>query len=287
MAAIAVSAIAWLVVIGGAARAEVPVAPGQQYVGGTRVVFSEIGVSLEIPSEWIGTLPPGAEIFLMASNTRPGMILGFPIEGGVAAVAAQMGQPVPIDASLTLVPVAPPTVAGQRVSGRYRAADPTRPIEGYGVAVVGDTGVTVGLLALGPREEASYREGLVDGVAGGLRFAKAAAPAAPAGSGGDWDARLRGRQLNYFSGSSDFRVHNRIALCSDGRFEARFTDSSGGITGYGTARSGGSGSWRIAGASLQLQYGDGSTASYSLERRGEQTFLDGTRWLVGGNDYCP
>ena len=48
---------------------------GQQYPGGTRVNFPSLGVSFVVPDEWTGQVPPGAEAFVMGSQTRQGLLI--------------------------------------------------------------------------------------------------------------------------------------------------------------------------------------------------------------------
>ncbi len=119
---------------------------------------------------------------------------------------------------------------------------------------------------------------------------------------GFWKQRLTGRKLQYFSrysssgvgGFSGYTENKQLSLCSDGSF--LFSgDFSGAINVPGASanlgnRGGNAGSWKIVPqlkqAVLQLNFADGSQASYTLGIEDGKTFLNGNRWYLDDKSDC-
>ncbi len=120
------------------------VEPGVQYAAGTRVGAVELGISLVIPAEWVGVNPPGTELFVLGSNTRPGMVvaMGDEVEGMEAAVQ-MLSEPLPVDDGLILQPAGEPQVRGRELTQRYAAQVQGQEITGEAHAMVSDQGMGI------------------------------------------------------------------------------------------------------------------------------------------------
>ena len=77
MRSIIVGAAALTLLAGSLQAQFTEIEPGVQYAAGTRVGAVELGISLVIPAEWVGVNLPGTELFVLGSNTRPGMVVAM------------------------------------------------------------------------------------------------------------------------------------------------------------------------------------------------------------------
>lgn len=111
-----------------------------------------------------------------------------------------------------------------------------------------------------------------------------------------WFEIIGGRQVaafdRYSSGGSTsggYQSEKRATLCTDGTFAFRSSSSSSisgdGISASSSSSDAGEGRWRIytqAGASVvELRWNSGEISQHRLERRGNEIYVDGERFLRG------
>lgn len=109
-----------------------------------------------------------------------------------------------------------------------------------------------------------------------------------------WKKYLTGQRVAYRSTRGGMSAREDYSLCSDGTFiqssgSSGYTDGSG-VSVYAHGSNNGSGRWRlqsIAGKPhIIFNYYGGDSEEYSLEDRGGQTWLNGTRYFVVENNQC-
>src|SRR5690606_3804958 len=103
----ALVAVALLVAGGPAGAAEpdyVEVAPDTPYPPGTRVGLTALGLSFEIPPDWIGRMPAGSEFLFLASHTEPGLVLVTARKATLDEARAFFAQPLPPHAATVAHP---------------------------------------------------------------------------------------------------------------------------------------------------------------------------------------
>ena len=111
-----------------------------------------------------------------------------------------------------------------------------------------------------------------------------------------WFEIIGGRQVaafdRYSSGGSTYggyQSEKRATLCSDGTFTFRSSSSSSisgdGISASSSSSDSGEGRWRIrsefGSAIVELRWSNGETTQHRLERRGDEIFVDGERFVRG------
>jgi hypothetical protein len=267
--------------------------PGVRYQGGATVGVAALGLSFDIPAGWMGTLPPGAEIFLMGSETEPGLIVVVADQvGSLEEAAASLNEPLPIDTGLVLHPDGAAKREGRRFTQSYSAMAGGQKLVGWAQGIVGPTNIGVAFVAVGPEASAFRYAAVVDEIFSSLELIEpkvhAAAATEPAGST-SWDAMIRGMKLHYLYTASGYSEEEEIDLCADGTFARR---NEGGGFGGGTPgasgawQGGGSGHWSIDGNVLRLRYPDGEVGSYTLSLDGDKLLLNGSRYFRVATDRC-
>src|SRR5262245_25682256 len=110
-----------------------------------------------------------------------------------------------------------------------------------------------------------------------------------------FDQRLRGHKLylfhNYNSGygSGGMNSQKTLLLSANGVYHFNRSSSvsiyTGGASGSSASQGGAQGRWRIYESGgkvlLELAPNAGAAETIELTAKGSQTFLNGTRWLVG------
>lgn len=272
--------------------APVEVAPGVTYEAGAEIGVASLGVSMTVPAGWRGQLAPSGEALVLGSTTVPGLLLVMVEPATLDQAKAAMAEPVVLDPTATLVPTGAPVVDGRRVRASYRV--PQQPgMAGRGLAVVGEHGAGVALLAAGPEAQGDAYVALLDGVAGTLKFGPPSAPApaaapAPATSSGPWATSLRGRRLHYLYTNNGFSDEWKLDLCADGTFRYRTSSSSSSFQTGSLSMSGRDGGvWTVAGDRIHLVYADGSTEDATLSGGGRAVYWSGTKTWVEDAVDCP
>lgn len=274
----------------GAAFAAPPdVVPGRTYAGGTAVSFPALGVTVVLPDAWQGVLTPSGDAFVLGSETEPGLLLMIAEPGSSAAsLRMALSEPLPLDDATTLVPEGDPAPADGGLETTYTVAGQPG-LRGLARGFVTARGTAIGLVAVGPADRLGAYRSTLRAMAHSIseHAPRAHAPA----ESGDWAARLRGMALVSMQSGDGHARKRQISFCSDGEY--RYADdesyaSSDAIGDFSYAGAGGDrGRWRVEGGVLLLSSADGPTSRHVLERRGEQTFMDGERWLLVDRSVCP
>lgn len=105
-----------------------------------------------------------------------------------------------------------------------------------------------------------------------------------------WQTFLRGKHLIYFYTTSGFSERTDIYLCSSGGFVFRSDASSLSNNGSGAVGANSDGNWKISpnGASLILEFRNGTTREYKISRRqgNNEIGLNGNRFLIQTQNEC-
>ena len=262
--------------------------PSQVYQAGARVGASSLGVSFVIPEEWVGTLPQESDFFAMQSNTRTGLILvsGDEITSMQEAIGL-LSEPLDIDGTNVLQPVAAPVVEDGELTQSYRLVVGGQELTGEAHAFVSPHGIGLVYVAIGPVAQADYYRGLATDLAASTELTTPVAePAGSGGSDGTWDSMVRGYKLHYITSSSGYNNEEQIDLCTDGTFAK---SSEGGAVGglvSGAWQDGGSGRWSISNGQLLLTYPGGQVQSYDFSLDDSKLLLNGYRYFRVATDRC-
>jgi hypothetical protein len=291
----------------------VDVQPGQEYQSGTRVNFPALGISFDIPQQWIGGLPQGSSAFLMGSNSQPGLVVVLSHQAkSNDELVSYLNQPLPLDENMVLRVSGQPQVDGEWVNADVSTSDGSGTYQGYLKALVRREGTGIVIVAIGPQEQAGYYRQLAGEIATSVRET-ATTSAAGQGAGDqqpsaansalaqEWDQFLRGKRLTYLhsysSGSAGgYSTHYELDLCSDGSFfyydRSHVSVDTGGAFGYSGGTTTNTGQWRITSQGGQIvaeiRWQDGQTDYSLLEYVDNKTYVDGQRWFVtSDNSSCP
>lgn len=265
----------------------VEVAPETPYASGTRVGVTALGLSFEVPPNWIGRLPQGSEFLFLASHTEPGLVLVTARQVTLEEARAFFSQPLPLDASTIAQPAGAPTVEGQIIRQQYTVATPQGSMTGQAVAKLGTAG-GVAFLAFGP--DASAARTLADRLLGSVVEHPLPKPGeAPTGA---IASALRGKKLLYMRTVGGFSDEEHIHLCSDGT--ARTSASTTGVSPTGTDfgsyndRSRSQATWTVRGDQLLVISPNGSTRRWQVTLSGDGSArIEQSNWWIRPQNVCP
>lgn len=269
-------------------------APGTQYEPGTRIRAAASGVSWVLPAAWLGGIPQGQSLFLMGSNTEPGVGGVFLFTGASEEdIQSQMAGPQDLGDGVVLEPAgALERPAAGRLAQDYAGGE----YAGRALAVRGPAGQCAVYFFAGPAGEMPRYRTLLDGLAASTRFF------APDNSGlvAEWRALLAGMMLkrmsSYTSGlSGGYNSEATLHLCADGSFSYASSSVTSidvpGASGGGVSQDASSGSWSLETSGtevvLVLRHDRGEMTRHALGYDGEKTFLDGERVFRVPSDGCP
>lgn len=104
----------------------------------------------------------------------------------------------------------------------------------------------------------------------------------------EWQTFLRGKHLLYLNTNNGYSARRDIYLCSNGTFASSNGDSSISINGTVATSGKGSGTWSVSGASLILNFNNGSVSEYTLSTRqaSNEIGLNGNRYFVKSDAGC-
>jgi hypothetical protein len=263
------------------------------------VEAAELGAAFTVPRGWQGVWPPEAEMFVMRSETDPGLhVLAMAEEASPRELEALMSEQIDLGDGISLAPAGPVSHEADHLVARYQVRGAQSPLSAYARARAGSNGIAIAFLALAPAESLAGLEPVVTSLIEGTTLA-APAPAAAGGSGTQasgsqqtWAEYLRGKYIVRYHTSSGYTDEQHLWLCSDGSFARRGAAGGFGGGASGAAQSDSTGRWQAEGAgasgTLVLAYPDGSVARYALSWDYEKSrlFLDGERWLHDDNQRC-
>lgn len=284
---------------------------GEVYEAGSTVQSSEAGLSLTIPSGWLGAMPQGVNAFVIQRQGAQDTILVQAERMDKQSVLALMNQPITLDQGLILTPLSKATEKSGVISGKYSVSGQYAHARGEIRSVVGEYGVSVALIGLGFSEGEPGKT--LDSLVGTVKFqapveTRKKAGESSAGGGKSWADYMRGRYIVYYYTGSGYHEEDHIWLCSDGSFYR--SNSSGGFGGGASGAFGGKGSgqWSATGVLpgegvLTLTSGPGvfegnttfgdwkeqrgaSQASFRLSLQNNKLYLNGDQWLRDSNKRC-
>lgn len=107
-------------------------------------------------------------------------------------------------------------------------------------------------------------------------------------AGSQWQTFLRGKHLLYLNTNNGYSARRDIYLCSNGSFVSSNGDSSISINGTVATSGKGSGTWKVSGANLILNFSSGEFSEYTLSTRqsGNEIGLNGSRYFVQNDAGC-
>ncbi|MFN7933996.1 MAG: hypothetical protein U0R19_11750 [Bryobacteraceae bacterium] len=274
------------------APAPAPAAPVA--MGAAEADASDLGFRFTPPAGWNAQRVPAG--FALQSTSKQGMILVLGhTERDINKLKQQASEGLQDGSSVDLRPLGPPqminaSTVGVDLSGTIQQ----QPAKARALAILSPHGG--GALIIAGAGSAIYTAeyaALADAVARSLRFQKVDASSAIT----QWDRRLRGKLLHYFSryssggggGFSGTSEHNTLNLCADGTFLYR-GDFNGAINVPGASATVGgnpnvnAGRWRIvpqaSHAALELTSAAGGASVWTLADDAGKTMLNGKRWMV-------
>lgn len=265
----------------------VEVAPETPYSPGTRVGVTALGLSFEIPANWIGRLPQGSEFLFLASHTEPGLVLVTAQKVTLDEARAFFTRPLPLDATTVAQPTGAPSVEGRILRQTYAVTTPQGAMTGQAVAKLGEAG-GIAFLAFGPDEAAARA------LAARMLESVAEHPLPKPGEAptGALASMLRGKELLYMRTSGGFSDEEHIYLCSDGTAQTRATTTGTSATGtdfgsyVGSDR--GRATWTVRGDQLLVIAPDGSTRRWPVAVRGDGSVGVGQpNWWIRPQQVCP
>lgn len=276
---------------------------GGQYQAGTRVNSSMHGASFVVPQAWIAAARADAPALVMGSNSRAGVGLVLATVGASAQdIGSYFSQPQDMGNNVTLQPTGPASLRGSRITVNYTSAQ----YAGQALGVIGPNGNAVVFFIAGPQDQAAYYAGLLEGMAGSLKFSPPKASAIL----GQYTNAIRGKKLYSFKYSGSSSTNNSFGssserswwLCSDGSYAYSGNAESGGNfnTGGSTPQDlggvasqssrGDTGRWRVlilgSNVVLLLQAQNGGVSTYALSNNGKSITLNGAEVTINANDRC-
>ena len=276
---------------------------GVVHPAGAELSVAGLGLRFTVPAGCEGALSAEVGGLVLACEGRQGLALaageaGVDLDGLKAALSASL----PLDPAFTLVPRGGPQVDGQRLRVDYSVAQ-APDHGGMGLAVAGDNGTGVLLLAAAPTGELPAWQQSLEALAASLRFSAPGAPAAAGVSAAGVSApsagppqgaladTLRGKRLRYLHSNTGFTDEWSIDLCSDGSFRYRRASSafSSGFSGDFSAATEDvqGGAWSVQGQELTLRYEQGAVEQAPLVQQRDGWYHGQTRYfLVDENDTC-
>lgn len=265
----------------------VEVAPDTPYSPGTRVGITALGLSFEIPPNWIGRLPTGSEFLFLASHTEPGLVLVTARTVTLDEARAFFSRPLPLDAFTVARPTGAPTVEGRIVRQSYAVATHGGAMTGQAVAKLGEAG-GIAFLAFGP--DAAAARALAERMLGSVVEHPLPRPGeAPTSA---LAAALSGKELVYLRTSDGFSDEEHVFLCSDGT--ARTSATTVGVSATGTdfgsyvGTDRGRATWTVRGDQLVVIAPDGSTRRWSVSLRDDGSVgVAQPHWWVRPQQVCP
>ena len=278
------------------------------------VFYDQLGIGFTIPEGWLGQEANG--MFLMGSNTIPGLLLIMPQEAtSLEAMKADLSNGYADAMGTNLMPVGGLTDLGRQSFGTiYAGTLEGQPAKGYVIAAYNTLGQEVCILAVTlANMYTDAHETAAKTVWKSLHFEKpkvvqnkaVATQAAP--KGWDWKYELSGVKLtykeSYYSStytdggiSGGYEINNVFDLCPAGYFVYYGSNnmSAGGdySSAYSSGSNRGSGTWDVndknGQAILTLKFNNGEVWTYNLEWKDKKLFMNGKRYFrTWTGEYAP
>jgi hypothetical protein len=276
--------------------------PQTQYQGGATVKNSYFGIGLTIPQGMVGAFndDTGAQALVAGSNT---VGLGFMLlfQNGVNTQTYQnlLAQPFPIQETV-LEPQTAPSIQGNTVTSQ--TADFNRGVIGRHVALIGQNGSSVLLIAFAAQDLENELNRTVKTLIGSIKFFKSIIASNDTKAQKTWTNQLSGKTLvrsntsnsnsgNGFAGTSS---ETRLTLCRDSSYQyiskSIASVSAAGISDSSSSQDGSQGRWAVEFASanglvLVLTEPTGLQRRMAVSFRANRLFLN-NQPVVVSNSGC-
>lgn len=270
-----------------------------------KVSYPTLGIEFNVPEGWKGQ--ETEQGFLIVSNTERGLIaITTHTYKNLDAVKQEAAMGISEGSNIQLQLAGSFNQLAQKAIGaEFTGLVQGQSARAYVAGVINPYGTGVSIMALTTTEYYSTRYvELVKQIVSSLKFS--APKIGPIVA--EWSQTLQGATLTYMnsyysSGPSyggymtggGYSSKVIIQLCRNGQFSDSRNSSlsvdTGGAFGGSSGSNQDSGRWRVianvkGGASLQLNYPDGSVGEYALEYKDKKTFLNGTRYFRTYDSPC-
>ncbi len=280
----------------------IPVSRAQQLPN--HVEFSELGLSLDIPTGWVGQLSDDAVI--LGHHNLPGlMILTENLNHDVTTLKQQALQGLH-DENIQLQAKGDFLIkSNNRVEGMYTGYFNGAEVSCFAIGLINGMGKGMNILIITEKNQFNDQHiHAANQLADSVKFYQAK----DSNITTQWKKHLAGNQLKYmntqggsdysggYSGSSAVR---QIDLCTNGQFSyysnshSSFSGGASGADGFGYANSNGQGegTYQIHSIGnesvLILNFNTGESVEYNLTVSAEEhTLLDGNRYFVVDSEIC-
>ncbi|WKZ60132.1 MAG: hypothetical protein QY309_01335 [Cyclobacteriaceae bacterium] len=268
-----------------------------QYEGNRQLKISSLGISFTIPSGWMGGVPQGSSVMVLAEASNEITLIVTASEMDEQSVFGELQKQIPIDGGISISPIGLVKKEGKRWWGNYRVDGVAQEMKGYVEARLGDHGVGVGCIVVAlPGALERGKQGASQ-LLQSLTFAKPIVPTTNTQAAGitqPWNEYLKHKSLKYYYTQGDFSDSDFITLCSDGSYARKKRTYSGGVTGTGSLNSTDYGRWKAQGqgdvGTLTLTSQDGSQAEFRIEygqgNKGTGIYLNGNRYYAEATNEC-
>lgn len=265
--------------------AAVPLQPGQQYPGGTKLEVQAGGMAVVVPEGWFALQPHGSAMLVLTPDEQSdeqSYVMATAEVVTLDEVRAFLSNPLPLGNGVVLQPQGSPTQDGQDLVMPYAVKGGVEPYEASGRARWFSNGVVVVVFALAKAGELEPTRRVADQFLANVTIMEGS---------DDWQPYLKGRHLVRYHTVTGHTEERHIYLCADGHFRKTFRASNLSGTGSVVAASGHAGRWQAIGSGnvgwLILHFDDGRRSEFELEFRDNKMYLDGEQWLKDTNSYCP
>ncbi|MBX2968134.1 MAG: hypothetical protein KF803_02080 [Cyclobacteriaceae bacterium] len=268
-----------------------------QYEGNTRLKISSLGISFTIPSGWMGGVPQGSSVMVLAEASNEITLIVTASEMDEQSVFGELQKQIPIDGGISISPIGLVKKEGKRWWGNYRVDGVAQEMKGYVEARLGDHGIGVGCIVVALPSALERGKQGASQLLKSLTFTKPVTPTTNTTAAGitqPWSEYLRRKSLKFYYTQGDFSDSDFITLCSDGSYARKKRTYSGGVTGTGSLNSTDYGRWQAQGqgdsGTLILISQDGSRAElriqYGQGNKGTGIYLNGSRYYAETTTEC-
>jgi len=261
--------------------------------------YPTLGISFTIPDGWVGQ--EGEGVYLMGSNTLPGVVLVIPSstasleamrqEARVGVVDQATGTNLQLSGDIQ-------DLSNQAIGAEFSGMLEKQPAKAFIIGAYNPYGQSVSIMAVTLTDK--YGEqypAVAKKVWQSLQFRKPVVPPVV----DQWKERISGTRLTYMESYSSIDYSNpnytsgggyskeeKIDLCPQGSFNYndKFDMSVSVPNSGGNAnnRDRGAGRWTVIANNqgqpvLQLQFSSGEVYEYVLSMEGDKTFLNGNRYF--------
>lgn len=260
--------------------------------------FPSLGISLTIPSGWLGQENEAG--YVMGSHSDPGLILIMPHQTqdleqlkleASQGVADNEGTSLMLDGDIQ-------SFSSTGIEASYQGTVGYHGAKAYAVGLINPYGTGLTIIAMTTTDQfTDLHKNLAREVARSVQFTKIEVQESTSG----WGDMLKNARLTYMhtysSGTGSYGGYTTgggfsdkevIDLCAQGFFNHSSSSSmsidTGGAFGHSSNSGQGSGTWKVIVNAqgqdvLQLNFYNGQVYEYALSLEDNKTYLNGTRYF--------